>query len=65
MIEKAIDVKAKTSLQPASETRKIDFKYLKNYRLLAKKDKIKANQEHRDRNKDMAKFYNLSLVNTN
>ena len=42
-------------------TRKIEFRYLKSYRPLARKDKDKANQEYRDQNK--VKFYNLSFTN--
>lgn len=44
-MEKAINVKAKISLQPPSKTRKIDFKYSKYYRP-TKKNKI--NWDHRD-----------------
>lgn len=42
MIKKAIDVEAKASLQSFFETREIDFKYPKAYKLLPKKKKDKA-----------------------
>ena len=42
MVEKIVDVKAKTSLQLSSETKKIDSRYLKGYRPLAKKEKEKT-----------------------
>ena len=37
MIEKAVDIKIKTSLQSPFKTKKIDFRYSKDYKLLAKK----------------------------
>ncbi len=37
VVEKAVDVKTKTSLQPLSRTREINFKYPKNYKPLARK----------------------------
>lgn len=57
MIEKAVDTKAKVSLQPSSRSREIDFRYPKSYRPSAKKDKNEATQEHWDA--DKAKSYNL------
>ena len=65
MIEKTIDAKAKASLQPLSETREINSRCPKGYRLLTKKKKDKISQEHWDRDKDKAKSYNLSFANTN
>lgn len=38
MIEKNINVETKTSFKSPSKIKKIDFRYVKNYRL-AKKDK--------------------------
>lgn len=43
VVEKTINVKARASLQPLFETREINFKYLKSYNPLVKKDKNKAN----------------------
>lgn len=48
VVKKAINTKAKTSLQPSSRTRKIDFKCPKGYKLSAKKNKDKTNQEYWD-----------------
>lgn len=42
VVEKPIDIKVKTNLQLFSGTRKIDFKYPKNYKLSAKIEKNKA-----------------------
>lgn len=44
MIEKVIDIKIKKNLESFLKITKIDFKYLKNYKL-AKKDKEKANKD--------------------
>lgn len=66
MIEKIVDAKAKTSLQLLFETKKINFRYIKNNWALAKKDKNKANQEHKDSNKDIPHnplFLNSQLQN--
>ena len=57
-----MNAKAKTSLQLPSETREISFKYLKDYKPLAKKDKNEPTRE--PQNKDRAKPHNLSLANT-
>ena len=43
MVEKTVDAKAKTSLLLPPGTKKIDSKYPKNYKLLAKRDKNKTN----------------------
>ncbi len=65
VIEKAIDIEAKASLQPLSRTRKIDSKCLKSYKLSVKKDKKHdANRENRDEDKDNAKSHNLSSANS-
>lgn len=63
MVEKAVNVEAKASLQPLFKTRKIYSRYLKGYRPLAKKNKDKANQKHWEENK--ANPHNLSLININ
>lgn len=42
MIEKIINIKAKTSLQELLRSKKIDFRYLKTHKL-AKKDKLNKN----------------------
>ena len=39
MIEKAVDTKVKAGFQPTSGTRKINFRCLKRYKPLVKKDK--------------------------
>lgn len=57
VIEKAIDIEAKASLQPFCKTRKIDSSCFKGY--------SKANWMYWDGNKDKAKPHNLSLANTN
>ena len=58
MIEKAINVKAKTNLQPPSGTREIDSRCPKTYRPLIKKDKDDAYWEQRDKtsNRDKKKL---------
>ena len=43
MVEKAVNIEAKASLQPLSKIRKIDSKYPKDYRPLVKKNIDKAN----------------------
>ena len=47
--------------------RKIDFRYLNNYKPSAKKEKNEVSQEHQDRDKDKnkAKYYNSSFANIN
>lgn len=68
MVKKAINTKAKASLQPSSGTREINSRYPKKYKPLVKKDKNDANQEHRNevsnKDKDIAKFHNLSFANS-
>ncbi len=68
MIEKAVDTKVKTSLQASSGIRKINSRYLKGYKLLAKKDKDDANRVHQDeapnKDKNKAKSYNSSSANS-
>lgn len=67
VIEKAIDVKAKISLQLSFKTRKIDSRYTKSYKPLVKKDKNDIDWEHQDevpkKNKDKTKFDNVSFTN--
>lgn len=50
MVDKAINVKIKASFQPPLGIKKTDFRYLKGYKL-AKKDKNKANQDYKNKNK--------------
>lgn len=40
MVEKAVNVEVKVNLQPPSETKEIDSKYPRGYRLLIKKTRI-------------------------
>ena len=67
MVEKAIDAKAKTSLQLPFGIKKIDFKCPKGYKPLAKKEKNETSQKHqnRDKDKDKTKFHNPLPVNIN
>ena len=62
VVKKAVNVKAKASLQPLSKTREIEFKFLKSFNLSAEKYKDKAMQKYWDR--DKAKSYNLFLTNS-
>ena len=65
IIEKTIDVEAKTSLQPLFGTRKINSKCPKRYKSLVKKDKDDTYWEQRDkasnRDKKKAKSHNPSF----
>lgn len=67
MVKKANNIKAKTNLQLPFYIKEIDFRYLKDYCLLAKKDKKDTYWElcnkvsNNDKNK--AKFYNFSSAN--
>ena len=63
VIEKTVDVEAKASLQPLSRIKEINFRCLKGYRLLVKKEKDKASWKHQDENKDKAKSHNPSSTN--
>lgn len=45
-MKKTVNVEAKASLQPHFRAKKIDFIYLKGYKLLAKKDKDKVYWKH-------------------
>lgn len=63
IVEKVVDAKAKTSLKLSFGTRKINFRYQKEYKLLIKKNKDKLNQKNWD--KDKIKLHNLSLTNAN
>ena len=64
IVEKAVDVKAKASLQLPSGTREINSKCPKKYRPLVKKDMDDAYWEQRNkasnRNKKKAKSHNPS-----
>ena len=66
IIEKAVNTEVKASLQPLFETKEINSKYSKGYKLSAKKKKDEASQEYQDGNKDKnkAKSYNLLPANT-
>ena len=65
VVEKAIDAKAKASLQTLFRTRKIDSKCAKSYKPFVKKDKkYNANQEHWDGDKDKAKSHIFSFANS-
>ncbi len=65
MVEKAVNIEAKVSLQLPSKTRKIHSRCPRGYRLLVKKDKDDANRKHQDGDKDKnkAKSHNLSFAN--
>lgn len=63
VIKNAIDVKAKTSLQLPSKIKKINFKYLRGYRL-AKKDEINRDYwKNRDKNKSTQNFTPANNIN--
>ncbi len=62
IIEKAVNAEVKTSLQPLSRTKEIDFRYPKSYKPSVKRDKDKANREYQNGNK--TKPHYLSLTNT-
>lgn len=65
VVEKAIDAKAKANLQLPSLTRKIDSRYLKDYKLSVKKDKeYNRNWKHWNRDKDKIKSHILLSTNT-
>ena len=63
MIEKTIDIKAKTNLQLLFETKKLNSRCSESYKLLAKKKKDKVSQKHQDGDKNKAKSYNLLFAN--
>ncbi len=63
MVENAINVKAKTSLQPPSRTKEIDSKYLRSYKLLVKKNKDKVIKKYRNEDKNKVKPHNSSPAN--
>ncbi len=62
--EKAVDAKAKTSLQSPSGTREIDSRCPKGYMPSVKKDKENTNWEHWNRVKDKTKSHNLFFANS-
>lgn len=64
MVENAEDIEVKANLQPPSETKEINFRYPRSYRLLAKKNKDNVNWEHWNKVKDKAKSHNLSFANS-
>lgn len=64
VIEKAVNIEIKASLQPSSKTKEIESRYPKSYRLLAKKDKDKATWEYWDGDKYKAKSHNPFPANT-
>lgn len=51
VVEKAVNIKIKPSLQPPSKTRKIDFRYPKGYRPTKKDESSHDKQDHQDENK--------------
>ena len=65
VIKKAVNVEVKTNLQPPFKTKEINSKCPKGYKLSAKKEKNKASWEHKDRDKDKAKYHNPLFTNTN
>ena len=64
MVEKAINIEAKASLQPPSGPRKIDSRCLKEYKPAVKKDENDTYWGHRNeasnKDKEKAKFHNPS-----
>ena len=62
MVEKAVNAKTKAGLQPSPETKKIDSRCPKKYRLSIKKDKDNAYWEQyneaTNRDKEKAKSHN-------
>lgn len=64
MIEKAVNIEIKASLQQSSGTKEIDSRCPKSLKPLGKKDKDNTNREHRDRDKDKdkTKSHNSSFV---
>lgn len=65
MVEKVVNAKANTSLQPPFGTKKIDFKYPKGYRPSVKKDKeYNINWEYQDKDKNKTKSHNSSSTNS-
>ena len=67
IVKKTINAKAKASLQPLFETRKIDSKYLKGYKPLTKKDKDNISWKYCNEAfniyEDKAKYHNSSFAN--
>lgn len=63
MVEKAINIEVKTSLQPPLRTKEIDFRCPKSYKS-TKKDNDKVNQKYRDEDKTKS-ILNLFFSNTN
>lgn len=61
VVEKVVNAKVKTSLQPPLRTKKIDSKCLKDYRLVKKDEANRNHWNNRDKNKSIQ---NLSLTNT-
>ena len=63
MVEKVVDVEAKTGIQSPFETREIDSRCPKRYKPSVKKNKDNAYWEQRNeainRDKEKAKSYNL------
>ncbi len=65
VIEKAIDAKAKTSLQALFGTKTINFRCPKDYKPSVKKNnKHDAHREHRNGDKDKAKSHNPFSANS-
>ncbi len=63
-MEKVDDVEAKANLQPPFYISKIDARYPKGHRSLAKKDKDDANRKHQDETpKNKAKSNNSFFAN--
>ena len=62
MVEKTINAKTKTGLQPSSGTKEINSRCPKEYRLSVKKNKDNAYQKYRNeafnRDKEKIKSYN-------
>ena len=67
IVKKTVDIEANANLQPPFRTKKIDSRYPKEYKLLAKKDKNNASWEYcneaSNKDKDKAKSHNSSSVN--
>lgn len=64
VVEKAIDIKEKASLQPPSKIKEIDSKCPKDYKPSIKKDKDKVTQKYWNRDKNKAKSNNPPFTNS-
>lgn len=64
VVEKSVDIKAKISLQPLSETKQIGLRCEKDYMPTKKDESNKNNRDHWDRDKNKS-IKNLTTANVN